>query len=283
MIPAVAEQTKLLQDDFLDMSVYPLCKVAAMEVKVVTSTRREGILRLPVRKGELRLLTSAEYSSMLQRQTGEEAEIIGNKLKIIPVQASEKDVISSTWVRFPPNMDSASALMQAELLEIESFQNGLLIEALEDFSAKWNWFISDLMLYLQLSEAYEGRPICLHGSYDRIMTFPRAYMQCLSDNLEDQMAGEGSEGQRATELLKEVSEIANLSEESFKARYRDKDNVDDEEDEVNWKIPLLQFPPQRNSSIVLSNVIDLEARWLYPFDPEETFDKGLFFLPNNKR
>ena len=229
----VAEQTKLLQDDFLDMSVYPLCKVAAMEVKVVTSTRREGILRLPVRKGELRLLTSAEYSSMLQRQTGEEAEIIGNKLKIIPVQASEKDVISSTWVRFPPNMDSASALMQAELLEIESVQNGLLIEALEDFSAKWNWFISDLMLYLQLSDAYEGRPICLHGSYDRIMTFPRAYMQCLSDNLEDQMAGEGSEGQRATELLKEVSEIANLSEESFKARYRDKDNVDDEEDEVD--------------------------------------------------
>ena len=62
-----------------------------------------------------------------------------------------------------------------------------------------------------------------------------------------------------------------------------KDYHNQEEGEVNWKLPLLQFPPQRNSSIVLSNVIDLEARWLYPFDPEETFDKGLFFLPNNKR
>ena len=50
----------------------------------------------------------------------------------------------------------------------------------------------------------------------------------------------------------------------------------DEEGDVNWKLPLLQFPPQGNSSILLSNIIDLEARWLYPFDPEETFDKGLF-------
>ena len=56
-----------------------------------------------------------------------------------------------------------------------------------------------------------------------------------------------------------------------------------DEGEVNWNLPLLQFPPQGNSSVVLSNIIDLEARWLYPFDPEQTFDKGLFFLPNNKR
>ena len=55
------------------------------------------------------------------------------------------------------------------------------------------------------------------------------------------------------------------------------------EDEVNWKSPLLSSPPQGNASIVLSNVLALEARWFYPFDPEETFDKGLFFLPENKR
>ena len=56
-----------------------------------------------------------------------------------------------------------------------------------------------------------------------------------------------------------------------------------DEDEVNWDLPLLQIPPQRNSSIVLGNVISLETRWFYPFDPDETFDKGLFFLPNNER
>ena len=57
----------------------------------------------------------------------------------------------------------------------------------------------------------------------------------------------------------------------------------DGDDEVDWSTPLLQRAPRRNSSIVLSNVIDIEARWLYPFDPDETFDKGLFFLPNNER
>ena len=57
----------------------------------------------------------------------------------------------------------------------------------------------------------------------------------------------------------------------------------DDGDGVNWEVPLLQIPPQRNSSIVLSNVIALEARWLYPFEQDETFDKGLFFLPNQKR
>ena len=57
----------------------------------------------------------------------------------------------------------------------------------------------------------------------------------------------------------------------------------DDDDEVNWKAPLLSSPPQSNSSIVLSNLFALDARWFYPFDPDETFDKGLFFLPNNKR
>ena len=55
------------------------------------------------------------------------------------------------------------------------------------------------------------------------------------------------------------------------------------EEGVNWKAPLLNNPPQHNSSIVLSNLLALQARWLYPFNPDETFDKGLFFLPSNKR
>ena len=57
----------------------------------------------------------------------------------------------------------------------------------------------------------------------------------------------------------------------------------DGDDEANWNIPLLQNAPNRNSSIVLANVMNIEARWFHPFDPDKTFDKGLFFLPNNER
>ena len=53
--------------------------------------------------------------------------------------------------------------------------------------------------------------------------------------------------------------------------------------EVDWSLPLLSSPPMPNASIVLGNLLAVEARWMYPFEPDDTFDKGLFFLPNNQR
>jgi len=46
---------------------------------------------------------------------------------------------------------------------------------------------------------------------------------------------------------------------------------------------LLDTPPGADTSLLLINVLSLESRWLHPFDPNETFDKGLFFLQNNER
>ena len=227
-----AQEAALLQPNFPDMSRSPLCKVAAMEVKIVTSTKREGMLRVPVKEGELRLLTSAEYGAMLQRLTGEEAEAIDGRLKVTPVHASDKDVIYAGWVKFPTEMKPASALMQAELWEVRPSKAGMLADRLEDFSAKFNWFASELATYLQLSEKYGERPLTWYGTYERIMAFPRAYLQCLSENLNDQMTKEGVDGQRAIELLREILERANLSEGDFLDRYQDdEDNDDDEEDE----------------------------------------------------
>ncbi len=60
-------------------------------------------------------------------------------------------------------------------------------------------------------------------------------------------------------------------------------------DEVtNGRIPIMLedapgMDPVGGNSLVVVNAMALASRWLQPFDPRETFDKGLFFLPNDER
>lgn len=55
-------------------------------------------------------------------------------------------------------------------------------------------------------------------------------------------------------------------------------------DITDGQIPeLLDSPPSKDAKMVLVNAMSMDARWLHPFDPNDTFDKGLFFLPGNER
>lgn len=55
-------------------------------------------------------------------------------------------------------------------------------------------------------------------------------------------------------------------------------------DVTDGQIPrLLASPPDKAAKMVLVNALSMDARWLFPFDPNDTFDKGLFFLPGNER
>lgn len=55
-------------------------------------------------------------------------------------------------------------------------------------------------------------------------------------------------------------------------------------DVTDGQIPaLLSVPPSKDSKLLLINALFMDAKWLYPFNPLETFDKGLFFLPDNQR
>ena len=223
-----AKDAGILQINFPGMTDSPLCKVAAMEIKVVTSTKREGILRQLVRAGELRLLTAVEYSAMLRRRTGEELEAVGGKMKVTPVYASEREVIPAEWVAFPPSLDSTSALLQAELLEVDPSKMDKLGDCLQDLASKWKWFASELADYLLICQRYQGRPLIWPENYEGIMAFARAYLQGLSENLEDQIGGPG--GGRPMELLGEMMESASLKEEDFLKRYKDEDMEEDEDE-----------------------------------------------------
>ena len=224
-----AKDAGILQVNFPGMTDSPLCKVAAMEIKVVVSTKREGILRQPVKTGELRLLTAVEYSAMLQRTTGEDLEAIGGRMKVTPVYASERDVIPAEWVTFPPSLGSTSALLQVELLEVDPTKMDKLGDCLQDLASKWKWFASELAGYLLICQRYQGQPLIWHENedYEGIMAFARAYLQSLSENLEDQIKGTGG---RPMELLGEMIEIASLNEEDFLKRYKDEDMEEDEDE-----------------------------------------------------
>ena len=46
---------------------------------------------------------------------------------------------------------------------------------------------------------------------------------------------------------------------------------------------ILKEAPDIKSQLLVVDAISLKTRWLYPFDAGETFDKGLFFSPDNER
>jgi serine protease inhibitor len=46
---------------------------------------------------------------------------------------------------------------------------------------------------------------------------------------------------------------------------------------------ILEAAPQTEAKLVVVDGMALSARWLFPFDPKRTFDKGLFFLPEDQR
>ncbi len=55
-------------------------------------------------------------------------------------------------------------------------------------------------------------------------------------------------------------------------------------DVTDGAIPrLLDSPPAGDTRLLIVNALSMDAKWLHPFDPNETFDKGLFFLPGGQR
>jgi len=46
---------------------------------------------------------------------------------------------------------------------------------------------------------------------------------------------------------------------------------------------ILEGPPDAEARLLAFNALTLTARWLFPFDEKDTFDKGLFFLPDGQR
>ena len=54
-------------------------------------------------------------------------------------------------------------------------------------------------------------------------------------------------------------------------------------DEVTGIHPMLEQPPEADWRLFIVDALSLHSRWLYPFDADDTIDKGHFFSPDNRR
>ena len=97
-----AKRSLLLPPGFPDMSEAPMNKIAALELKICTVTKREGIRRKTVTEGKMRLISAPELKHMVSCcATGDAYEHSPGKLQIVPVEASEGPILFSRWVKLP--------------------------------------------------------------------------------------------------------------------------------------------------------------------------------------
>lgn len=53
--------------------------------------------------------------------------------------------------------------------------------------------------------------------------------------------------------------------------------------EITGIQPMLEERPDSETRLLMYDAMALTSRWLYPFDPSRTFDKGLFYLSDDQR
>ena len=49
------------------------------------------------------------------------------------------------------------------------------------------------------------------------------------------------------------------------------------------EINILDSDPPSESRLVVASFVNFQPMWLHPFDPEETSQNGLFYLPGGER
>ena len=76
-----------------------------------------------------------------------------------------------------------------------------------------------------------------------------------------------------------------VSHVDFRDAGRAVEAVNDWVDDVTGgQIPaLLDAPPAADAKLLLVNALSMSAKWLNPFSPVDTFEKGLFFLGDDQR
>ena len=49
------------------------------------------------------------------------------------------------------------------------------------------------------------------------------------------------------------------------------------------ELRILESDPPSDSRLVVASFVNFRPMWLHPFDPEETSQNGLFYLPGGER
>ena len=164
-----AKRALLLPPGFPDMSTHPLNKVAALELKTHTVTKREGIRRKTTTEGKLRLLSTPELTyTISHRATSDAYEHTPENLQIVPVEASEGAILFSRWIYDEFNLKPrpSNFLLYAELLEANKLALPKLLLELRNFTSSLRWFMTAVQDFFQTRRRYARGPLQLYYSYE---------------------------------------------------------------------------------------------------------------------
>ena len=228
----VAKQLNFLKQDFPELSTHPLSKIAAIEIKQVAIQRRQGIRKVTVFEGRLRLVAGRELEILEGRPAGEVTEYGSPaKLKVLSIGAGGGNVIPAPWVRFPKGLDASSSLLRAELLDVDASRLAELLASHEDLLIKWRWFLICLIDFMKLREKYKRRPLYKYWDFEDLMIFPKEFVRALTENLMDQLPDEGSMVKDIKAVLETlVTDVQRNEAEIIEMRTRWAEDDDDEED-----------------------------------------------------
>ena len=226
-----AKRALLLPPKFPDMSTHPLNKIAALELKACSVTRREGIRKRTVTEGKLRLLSAPELSHMISHRATSEAyeHPLGN-LTIVPVKASEGEILFSRWIQIPFNLKllPSNFLLYAELLEADKSALPKLLTEMRVLTSSLRWFMTAVQDFFQTRLRYANGPLQLYHGYEDLMIFPRAFVQSLSENLTDQIQRGGEVTEDLEDVIGEMKGLVNQTEDEL---LESGDSEDEEEED----------------------------------------------------
>ena len=232
-----AKDSGLLKPDFPDLSVEPLSSLGAIEIRKVAVQKREGLRQVSTVQGRLRLVTVPEFMKMARNADDEPTDLVPGKLQFLPVQAGgEGEVIPAAWVKFPDGLDSSSALLIAQMLEVDESRMAIFSGTVDELVWRWRLFGTRLVQHLLLRKKYRGRPLNLHVNYEDVMTFTGAFIKCLSANLIYQIQGDRKVHTELKANLEMLVEAVDLPEYEFISRIPviEEEDEEDEDDASDY-------------------------------------------------
>ena len=238
----VAKQEGYLKPDFPSFS-QSLAKVAGLEICRVIARRRQGLRKVEVAEGRLRLLSTPEYLKLKEGAQGGQIEHKSGALCFLPTQSSSEEIISAAWVNSRKVPCYSRQLLPIELSNVEQARPADLLAYLRSIQNSWRWFFLNLVQFLRGRRKCKGKPLNIHASFEEVMEYPRAHIKCLAECWLDQVE-EGPVALQMRAIFQDIIGIVELEEAEFIRLTQVDDDDGDEYEEGGFGGEYLELQPE---------------------------------------
>ena len=179
----VAKKLGFVKQDFPDMDVFPLSRIAAIQITAWSATRRQGLRKVTSIEGSLLLITAAEFQILEKEETPRVSPDYEGKLE---VWWSRPHTFETGWI--PQIAQYAEgALLVAELQEVNTRHLGSFCQALDEHMSQVRWFCMKLKSYKFRTQRYSSLPMHYYPSGDDMWEFAKAVMDTRAVSLLEQL------------------------------------------------------------------------------------------------